>query len=185
MRKTININTPWYKQFWPWFLIFLPATAVVASIATLVLAIENEDSLVVDDYYKKAMEINRDLSKIEYAENIGLSGGLSVEGNKLYVEMSALQNKIELANEIKLPPVVTVFFNHPTQASKDFFVILIQSQQVIQNNKIKAVYNSRENTKAVSLLKHGAWYVRLLPADKTWQLNGKIKNKTSIQLFAD
>ena len=40
---------PWYKQFWPWFIIALPASVVVASFFTLWLAISNPDQLVVDD----------------------------------------------------------------------------------------------------------------------------------------
>ena len=179
MQDTINESTRWYKQFWPWFLIFLPATAVVASIITLIIAIQNQDSLVVDDYYKKAMAINQDLSKIEYAQKAGLAGDLSIKGDKLHLEINVLNNKMKLA------PVVTLFFNHPTRASDDFSVVLTQLQQVVQNNKIKAIYKSQKNSEAVSLLTHGAWYVRLLPVDKAWQLNGKIKNKTSIQLFAD
>ena len=30
---------PWYRQFWPWFIIALPATAVVASLATVWIAV--------------------------------------------------------------------------------------------------------------------------------------------------
>jgi hypothetical protein len=40
---------PWYRQFWPWFIIALPASAVVASFITLWLAISNPDPLVVND----------------------------------------------------------------------------------------------------------------------------------------
>jgi hypothetical protein len=40
---------PWYKQFWPWFIIALPASAVIASFFTLWLAISNPDQLVVDE----------------------------------------------------------------------------------------------------------------------------------------
>ena len=47
-------NLPWYKQFWPWFIIALPASAVVASFITLWLAISNPDQLVVsDDEYRQ------------------------------------------------------------------------------------------------------------------------------------
>lgn len=42
-------GVPWYKQFWPWFIIALPASVVVASFFTLWLAISNPDHLVVDD----------------------------------------------------------------------------------------------------------------------------------------
>ena len=40
---------PWYRQFWPWFIIALPASVVIASFVTLWLAISNPDHLVVDD----------------------------------------------------------------------------------------------------------------------------------------
>jgi len=48
--KTTNTpEPPWYKQFWPWFIIALPATAVIASFITLYLAISRPDYIVVDD----------------------------------------------------------------------------------------------------------------------------------------
>ena len=40
---------PWYRQFWPWFIIALPASAVIASFYTLWLAVSNPDYMVVDD----------------------------------------------------------------------------------------------------------------------------------------
>ena len=41
-------NVPWFKQFWPWFIIALPAAAVIASFVTLWLAISNPDQVIVD-----------------------------------------------------------------------------------------------------------------------------------------
>ena len=40
---------PWYRQFWPWFIIALPASAVIAGIITFYLAVSRPDQLVVDD----------------------------------------------------------------------------------------------------------------------------------------
>jgi len=34
-------SKPWFKQFWPWFLIALPGSVVIASVFTLILAYEN------------------------------------------------------------------------------------------------------------------------------------------------
>ena len=42
-------GVPWYRQFWPWFIIALPAAAVLASFFSLWLAISNPDYIVVDD----------------------------------------------------------------------------------------------------------------------------------------
>ena len=45
---------PWYRQFWPWFIIALPAAAVIASFITLWLAVSHPDQLVVsDDQYQQ------------------------------------------------------------------------------------------------------------------------------------
>jgi len=44
-----GINEPWYRQFWPWFIIALPASAVIASFITLWLAVSNPVTLVVND----------------------------------------------------------------------------------------------------------------------------------------
>jgi len=42
-------NLPWYRQFWPWFIIALPTSAVIASFISLWLAVSNPDHLVVDE----------------------------------------------------------------------------------------------------------------------------------------
>ena len=31
-------TTPWYRQFWPWFLIVLPGSVVVAALTTVYIA---------------------------------------------------------------------------------------------------------------------------------------------------
>ena len=54
-RQTENPNRspgqgePWYRHFWVWFIIALPASAVIAGIYTLWLAVSNPDHLVVDE----------------------------------------------------------------------------------------------------------------------------------------
>ena len=52
---------PWYRQFWPWFLIALPACVVIAAIATALIASRHADDLVADSYYKDGLAINRRL----------------------------------------------------------------------------------------------------------------------------
>ena len=51
-QNTVSVpgqNLPWYRQFWPWFIIALPASAVIASFISLWLAVSNPDHLVVTD----------------------------------------------------------------------------------------------------------------------------------------
>jgi hypothetical protein len=68
-------NVPWFKQFWPWFIIALPAAAVIASFVTLWLAISNPDQVIVtDDEYRqlkselKAQAPAKDKEQAEPAE---------------------------------------------------------------------------------------------------------------------
>lgn len=51
-------DLPWYKQFWPWFIIALPASAVIAGFYTLWLAINNPDYIVVDDEEYRRLNSN-------------------------------------------------------------------------------------------------------------------------------
>ena len=40
---------PWYRQFWPWFIIALPAATIIAGIITFYLALSRPVQLVVGD----------------------------------------------------------------------------------------------------------------------------------------
>lgn len=48
----ITDSKPWYKQFWPWFLIALPGSVVIASMFTITLAIENAPTITQKDLGK-------------------------------------------------------------------------------------------------------------------------------------
>lgn len=50
---------PWYREPWPWIIIGLLGTVIVASMITLWIAASNPDGLVVDD--AKYQEIRRGL----------------------------------------------------------------------------------------------------------------------------
>lgn len=61
---------PWYQQFWPWFLIGLPGTVVVAALSTVFIAVNNADPIVNDEYYSDGLAIEQvleyDLRAREY-----------------------------------------------------------------------------------------------------------------------
>ena len=63
MMQTGNTVTPWYKQFWPWVLIGLPTSVVIASVVTYFLAINGMDSVISKDYYKEGLAVNADLER--------------------------------------------------------------------------------------------------------------------------
>jgi len=79
----MNDIEPWYKQFWPWVLIGLPMAAVIASVSTLFIAIENKPDMVVEDYYKKGKAINVDLTRLDNAYKLALKFRLTLTDDRL------------------------------------------------------------------------------------------------------
>jgi len=88
MQRIHEDTTPWYRQFWPWFLIALPASVVVAGIGMVVIAFRSPVSLVVDDYYKEGLAINRDLSSRTYAESLNLNASIRLQPGLLQVDLN-------------------------------------------------------------------------------------------------
>lgn len=103
------MNTPWYRQFWPWFLFGLPGLVVAAGLTTWWIAERNADSLVADDYYKQGLAINRELDKEKRARALNI-------GASVWFDNGAIE--IELAGESD-PAAVVLYLSHPLNASRD------------------------------------------------------------------
>lgn len=50
-------QTHWYKEFWPWFIITLLLSVVIACIATIRLAIKYDDAPAQGSYQKQGLGI--------------------------------------------------------------------------------------------------------------------------------
>jgi len=105
---------PWYTQFWPWFLIALPASVVVASIYTVIIAFTYEDSLVRDNYYKEGLGINQELSAQKTASQLAISLDMHID-----VVTGEVMLDYQSASGV-MPISILVDFIHPTNAEKDF-----------------------------------------------------------------
>ncbi len=73
-------QVPWYRQGWPWFLIALPATAVVGGIITAVLAVRGFDGPVAADYYKQGLAINEEVARAQLARDLALIAEVDLAG---------------------------------------------------------------------------------------------------------
>ena len=69
---------PWYRQFWPWFIIALPASAVVASLYTVSLAVRTTDSLVVSSEDGMDVVTSRHLAAERVAADLGVRATLVI-----------------------------------------------------------------------------------------------------------
>jgi len=100
--------TPWYREPWPWILMAIPATAVVAGIFTWWLAVRSADGLVADDYYRRGLAINRDLQLEREAVRRGL---------RARVERGERRLRVELAGQA--PEAIFAQLVHATRSGHD------------------------------------------------------------------
>lgn len=114
---------PWYKQPWPWILIGLPLSAVLAGVVTLVYAVRSNDGLVADDYYKQGLGINKVIARQLEASRRKIQAELAVDGNNVVVVLSARDG-------VAMPEEVRLSLAHPTRAGEDEVVVLARRGKV-------------------------------------------------------
>ncbi len=143
----------WYREPWVWLLILFPATAVIAGMVTLYLAVSTSDGLVVDDYYKRGKAINRDLARDQAAVQYGLMATLALDLQDNRVQLVLRSNSNIQPAELRLSVL------HPTRPGHD---------QVVRLTPIAAaVYRG-----ALATLAQGHWYLQLEADD--WRLSGSM-----------
>ena len=140
----------WYKQFWPWFLITIPVISIILSVTMLNLAINTENSMVVDDYYKEGKAINLQLEKVQEAKARNIVTELFTRGKNISVEF--LSGRPSSGEALKLS------FSHATLESKDFEVLLAQDA-----NGIYRASMEHELT--------GKWNITLTPLGQEWKIS--------------
>lgn len=150
-----NEIRPWYRQFWPWFLMALPASAVVGGIATFLIAMYTPDGLVVDDYYKEGLAINRVLERDRAAERLGLQASVQ------FGEDGAVRVIVQSREAAEIG-MLTLRLLHPTLAAQDVAFTLQRGQDGAFYGKIGP-------------LAAGNWHVVLEQAGAPgWRLTGRI-----------
>ena len=145
---------PWHRQFWPWFLIGLPAIVVVASLITVAIAVQHADDLVADDYYKEGLAINRQLEAQQRAQALGLTAVLVIEEGRA---------RLSLAGNTR-PASVKLSLLHPMEANRDFSLKLQRTATGHYTAPISADVSGNWH-----------WSVQPLPGGE-WELSGRLTN---------
>lgn len=152
---------PWYRQFWPWFLIALPAVAIFASSMLIWKSTEYPVDLVNDDYYKDGLAINQTLDKDRFAHRLGLTAAVHVDPGSGEVTAT-------LSSDKPMPPgALELEFVHPMIPSRDHTVMLATQGH--------GHYVGRTSTHG------GRWYLRLrgMVEGRQWQLKGQVDLRRS------
>ncbi|AQA18448.1 hypothetical protein BST95_09575 [Halioglobus japonicus] len=145
-------SQPWYKQFWPWFLIALPAAVVVAGINMVFVAHEGADDLVADEYYKDGLAINRKLEKIERARSLNIAANIFIQGSDIVIKTSGPVND----------QLLKLDMSHPLESNQDFSLMLVQSVPGEYRGRLPAAVAPR-------------WHWSLTSeGEQAWRLDGSV-----------
>jgi hypothetical protein len=143
---------PWYRYFWPWFIVVLLGSTVVAGITTVFIAVTGADSLVTDDYYREGKAINQSIALDHEAALREALARVRVDDR--------LSVTLEILGE--LPTALELELSHVTQAGLD--------RRLHLSRTADGRYAAQEP------LPEGRFYATLRPAGRgaLWQLRGRV-----------
>ncbi len=148
MQNPVNsVVQPWYRQGWPWFLIALPASAVIGGIITIILAVQSPNALVVDDYYKEGLAINQHKQRLATAEQLAINALLRSDGKRLSLSLSGSVPESENSPVLKIA--------HATRADLD------------QSHTLRRTIEGNYVADLETALLPGTWYPRLRANDES------------------
>jgi len=157
---------PWYRQFWPWFVIALPSIAVIASVVTLVIALDHPDPLVRDDWYRRGQRINDELVLDAAAASSNISAVLSVgRDGSVALQLDAPEGA--------RPALLEMELHHPTEAARDLHLQLRGDGRGRFEGRIRGGSEGRPGAE-VPVVLDGNWDVSLQPVIADWRLEARV-----------
>ena len=146
---------PWYRYGLVWFLISIPASAVIVGSAYFWVSVKMGDSLVADDYYREGRAINQRLEKDAEAVRRGIritpelrpSGSLAVDIRVLF----------QAPAEEPRPGSIRLRMSHPTIDHLDVIATLMPAGPNHYETRIPPIAPGR-------------WYVQLEDDQALWRV---------------
>jgi len=151
MRNT-EMQSRWYQIPIVWLVIGIPLFSIVFTLSIVWISVKTFDGVVEDDYYKRGLEINRDLARDRYADEGNLKASVRLDGEQLLVEMSGDAAEV-------WPELLELGFYHPTVSNRDVVVKL--------EHKGSGTYLS-----PAPALRFGKWNV--VTGTEKWRLEGNL-----------
>lgn len=142
---------PWYKHFWPWFLISGPALVVVAALISGWIAFHFQDPVLDVNYYQHG---NETLMASGNAKMLGLQAHMTFSDGKVVVRMTSTNTNSHL------PEKIMFSLSHLTRANVDQFSTL--------------ALNGKDYVGEVRLPKSDRWLVSVGDEAGTWHLQGAV-----------
>jgi hypothetical protein len=160
---------PWYRQFWPWFIIALPAAAVVGGLTTLWISMQTSDSLVVrsEDGVRNASD--RRIAAERFASRAGLAAQIDIDH-----ETGAVSAVLRSGNLETVPASLEFELSHPAFADRDRAITLSIALPDPDGNP---VWVGR-----LASVPEDRFYAVLRSGD-TWRLTAEWQGEASLTLY--
>jgi len=131
------------------------------------LAVNTDDGLVIDDYYKEGLAINQNLQRDRTAAELGLSAQLTVEKSGDMVRLNFNKGALE-----QYPEQLTLHFQHATHSGHDQILALVRAPEDQYIGYLKQA------------IREGVWHI-MLTTDQ-WRLVDRVhwQNGLNINLTA-
>lgn len=148
-------SKPWYKQFWPWFVIALPMASVAISLTLVYYAVKYKVSLVRENWYKDGVAINVELDEQKKAKQDGLKAFVTytAKDNTIMVRIKNLDTRVE--------PELTLDLIHPTLEKRDQTVELVRTPD-------NAYFAKLTSTPS------GFYYTHITSEKGHWEIDSKV-----------
>ena len=154
MRYPREDTLPWYKQFWPWFVITPPLVGIMLGVLLVTAATYDPDGMVVSDYSKEGRGINQSIARAQFAFSLGLAADLQIDGDRVW---------LDLRSSVPVPQQkMKLVFMHPTRDQYD------QELPLSYDAGRRLYYADLEE------LGMALWHVHLEPEDGSWRLRGRM-----------
>lgn len=155
-----DANTPWYRQFWPWFILSPLILVIMAGFWMIYIATVTSTGVVVDNFYKDGLSIVERTEQDEWAARRNLTAQLQSIGDRV---------QLRLGGELDNPPqALSLLFVFSTQASRDVRVRLERSADGRYTGRLP---ESIEGTRQLLL--------EPVNSDQAWRLHGDMRLPSS------
>jgi hypothetical protein len=159
-------TTPWYRQFWPWFIIALPAASVVGGLTTVWISLQTTDSLVLQSEDGVRNASDRRIAAERFASRAGLEAFVEID-----TETGTVEAVIRAGDLEAVPSTLEFELSHPAFAERDRAITLAKAMPDPAGNPVWVGHFTSPPT--------GRFYA-VLKSGETWRLTAEWRGEASL-----